>query len=167
MKRFSGAYVFFSLLQFFFIGFLLMSLWKCRADDPRWMSRLRETMRPSLRPAFSEIYTQNKWNSGAQTFQNDSVTRAGPGSSLIYTENVRIFLGNFFLERKIRTVAELSCNEMLWQPLIPGFSNLQLFSGFDIVPSAIELAKTRLSNITHPAIELSVMDMTSESLNRA
>jgi hypothetical protein len=167
--RFSQINVFFSLsiVQFLFILMFLFSSRVCYREDPRWIHRIHEALRPSLRPAFSEIYSADKWNSGAQTFQNDSVTRAGPGSSLIYTEKVRLFLGDFIKQRNIKTVADLSCNELLWQPLIPGFSELKLFSGFDIVPGAIQLAKDRVSKLQSPTIELAVMDMTSESLSRA
>jgi hypothetical protein len=137
-----------------------------------WMQRAHTALAPSRRRTFSEIYGQDKWNVGAMPDARDAVTRAGPGSSLLYTAAVREFLGAFIRNHSISTVADLSCNEMLWQPLIPGFAELHSFAGFDIVPAAIAVARANMSylaaqGVALPAVTLEVMDMTSETLPRA
>lgn len=139
----------------------------------RWMQRAHQALEPGRSRSFSDIYGKNKWNVGAKPDARDSVTRAGPGSSLLYTAPVRAFLGSFIANFSIHSVADLSCNEMLWQPHIPGFSGLHLFSGFDIVPAAIEAARANMSSLAAQGVALpkeltlEVMDMASGLLPRA
>ena len=138
-----------------------------------WMQRAHSALEPSRKRTFSEIYGKNSWNVGAMPDAMDSVTRAGPGSSLLYTAAVREFLGAFIRNHSISSVADMSCNEMLWQPLIPGFAELQSFAGFDIVPTAIAVARANLSYLAAQGVALpnevtlDVMDMASEPLPRA
>ena len=125
----------------------------------------------SLRPrAFADIFRADSWNAGSMSAATDQVTRAGPGSSLEYTERVRSFLGNFFKSHNISRVADMSCSELLWQPLIPGFGDLELFVGFDIVPAAVERARARIEKLRSSStrlprqIKLEVTDFVSERL---
>ncbi len=113
--------------------------------------------------SFSDIYQKNAWNNG------QGETRAGPGSFMNYTAATRKFLGSFIRSHNITTVADLSCSEMLWQPHIPGFADLELFAGYDIVPDAIEHARERLGVGVgrNPHVKLEVLDMVTGRLPRA
>jgi hypothetical protein len=143
-----------------------------RLGHAPWMQRAHSALEPSRRRTFSEIYGQDKWNVGA--LARDAATRAGPGSSLHYTAAARAFLGALIRNHSIATVADLSCNEMLWQPHIPGFTGLASFSGFDIVPAAIAAARANLSALSGGGgsalpgeLVLEVRDMVTEPLPRA
>jgi len=135
------------------------------------MHRAEAALAPIRRSSFSEIYGKNKWNVGPTPKRGE--TRAGPGSTLEYTSRVRGFLGDFIRNHSLRTVADLSCSEMLWQPHIPGFAGLDVFFGSDIVPAAIESAKANISLLAAQGtplpkqLSLQVMDMVAQSLPQA
>ena len=139
----------------------------------RWLHRAHVAVAP-LRPrAFAEIFAADSWNAPGAPAAVDQATRAGPGSTVRYTAKVRAFLGSFFRNYNITRVADMSCSELLWQPLIPGFGDLELFAGFDIVPGAVERARMRIADLRAAGaqlprrVELETMDLVTDRLSGA
>jgi hypothetical protein len=133
----------------------------------QWLASAHAAIEPQRTRSFVRIFNTNSWNAGgAQAAE----TRAGPGSTIKYTANVRQFLGDFIRTQNIATMADVSCSEMLWQPLIPGFNELGQFAGYDIVPRAIAAAKQRVQDVMggplEPRFSLEVRDMVREALPR-
>jgi len=129
----------------------------------QWLAKLYPIVDAKRKTVFDKIFAKDLWN-GHRSFDEET-TRAGPGSTMSYTARVREFLGKFIAEYHIETMADLSCNEMLWQRAIPGFQDLKLYAGFDIVPSAIEVSRNRTKGMKN--VELAVRDMVSQPLSRA
>lgn len=113
-----------------------------RASAPHWLTRLDALMAPRRSAVFRAIAATDAWNNPSAPLE-ERATVAGPGSSIAYTEPIREWLGRVIAEREIQTMADLSCSEMLWQPLIPGWGGLQAFSGYDIVPEVVNRARVR------------------------
>jgi len=134
----------------------------------QWLGELLPLIDERRAADFQAIFDSNAWNSyqkiSGSASEEDS-TRAGPGSTMSYTVLVREYLGKFITEYGIRTVADLSCSEMLWQRSIPGFKDLERFAGYDIVPEAIGVARVRTKDLTN--VELGVRDMVRDPLPRA
>jgi len=128
----------------------------------QWLAKLFPIMDAKRKTVFDKIFAKDMWN-GNRKFDEET-TRAGPGSTMTYTARVRDFLGKFIAEHHIETMADLSCNEMLWQRAIPGFEDLKLYAGFDIVPHAIEVSRNRTKGMKN--VELAVRDMVNQPLSR-
>lgn len=126
-----------------------------------WLEKVHTAIDRRRSVAFDKIYSTDSWNLGSV----EPETRAGPGSTIRYTQNVREFLGNVISTYNISTVVDMSCSEMLWQPHIPGFESLEQFTGYDIVPDAISAARQRLSGASN--VELAVRDMVNDVLDRS
>ena len=90
------------------------------------------------REAFHAISQADAWNS--HETRGAGSTLAGPGSTLPYTAPVRAWLGGVLSTWRIRSVADMSCSELAWQTHIPGFFDLEAFTGFDIVPTLVQRA---------------------------
>lgn len=133
---------------------------------PPWLERL-DTFSTVLRErVFTDIAVQDKWNNAAAPAE-ERMTVAGPGSSLQYTAAVRAWLGDILANTSIygpiRSVVDLSCSELAWQTAITGWSSLDRFSGFDIVPAVVERAQARAEAArgvsTLPVLHFGVADM--------
>lgn len=139
----------------------------CRAAPrPTWLHRL-DTFTHALRGrTFADIARGDKWNNPAAP-PEERATVAGPGSTVAYTEAVREWLGRVLVEQRVRTMADLSCSELLWQPLIPGWTGLESFAGYDIVPDVVERARTRAEAArgaaSTPALHFAVADLVASS----
>lgn len=135
----------------------------------RWFRDAHSALGPLRRRAFAKIFDSDAWNFGG-TLAASNTTRAGPGSGVQYTARVRSFLGDFMQSHNISSVADMSCSELLWQPLIPGFAKLKYFAGFDIVPSAVERARERVEALRKSgallpeSVDLADRDMVAEPL---
>lgn len=94
---------------------------------------------------FERIYRTNAWHGDE--------TRAGLGSSLIATSELKSELPGLCAEMGITSVLDAGCNEALWQPELPGYI------GMDIVPRAIAEARKR-----HPDRAFVVGDICADAL---
>jgi len=96
---------------------------------------------------FRQIYRMSLWDTSGEGI------RAGPGSSVSATKNIRKELPLVLAELGVSSLFEAGCNECLWQPEFPGYI------GADIVPEAIEQARLR-----HPSWSLIVGDVCVDDL---
>ena len=117
-----------------------------RAKDclPHWLTRLNTKLASRRAKEFQTIAATNSWNNPDAPPEERS-TVAGPGSTVSYTAPVREWIGSLLANSTlgIRTMADLSCSELEWQTLIPGFDDLASFHGFDIVPDVVDRARAK------------------------
>lgn len=117
-----------------------------------------------------DIARHDRWNNPNAPAEERS-TVAGPGSTIGYTEAVRRWLGGLLENSStygpIRSMADLSCSELEWQTLIPGWGSLDEFSGYDIVPAVVQRAKARAlaarGALERPQLHFAVSDMVSST----
>ena len=89
-------------------------------------------MRAELRRRrFSKIYKKNLWG--------NSQSRSGDGSTLEYTENIRVELPRLFLKYDIRSVLDGPCGDFNWMSLIAESNPSIFFIGVDIVPELVKV----------------------------
>lgn len=121
------------------------------------------------REAFHAISETDAWNS--HETRGAGSTLAGPGSTLPYTAPVRAWLGGVLSTWRIRSIADMSCSELAWQMHIPGFFDLEAFTGFDIVPSLVQRAAKaaadaaivrQTTGLSAPRFTFSSADMVSD-----
>lgn len=82
-----------------------------------------------LSDVFESIMALNRW-SGEES-------RSGPGSSLIYTHNLRRQLIEFCAQFPVRTIFDAPCGDFHWMREVAFPSGIQYIGG-DIAPSLIE-----------------------------
>ena len=85
-------------------------------------------IRQKQRTIFSKIYNLNLWES------LESVS--GPGSTLAYTENLRIDLPNFLKDLEIESILDGPCGDFNWMAKTLDFSKIS-YLGVDVVPKII------------------------------
>lgn len=109
------------------------------ASDVRNESQYKLLMaQGSIEEKFAFIYKKNWWKSGE--------SRSGPGSTLVYTSNLRAELPSLIQQYSIKTVLDAPCGDFNWMSrLIP---NLDVdYIGGDIVGELIdELCKRNYSH---------------------
>ena len=85
-----------------------------------------------LEKIFTEIYLSNKWNMG----QNES--KSGLGSTLNYTESIRINLVKIIKEYNITNIIDTSCGDWHWMKSIKYELGCK-YTGIDIVKDIIDI----------------------------
>jgi hypothetical protein len=108
-----------------------------------------------LKETFTDIFLKNRWGS------DESVS--GAGSTLKYTENLRIKLPLMFKDFGIRRVLDAPCGDFNWMAEVMKDTNLE-YVGADIVESIIFKNKS-----THSAINIDFcqLDITKDQLPTA
>lgn len=158
------------LIAMFALGLIVGSVatyaFLARRARPAWLERL-DTFTGVMRGrVFADIARQDKWNNPDSPAE-ERITVAGPGSSMVYTEAVRAWLGEILANTStygpIRSMVDLSCSELAWQTHIPGWDKLDRFSGYDIVGSVVERARARAvaarGDASTPVLQFGVADM--------
>ena len=92
----------------------------------------------NLKQIFTDIYLNDGWNMGQYE------TRSGMGSTITYSENIRLELIKFIKENSIKKMLDTSCGDWNWMKLIQ--NDLCDYTGIDIVDEIIENNKQKFSN---------------------
>lgn len=90
----------------------------------------------NLQSVFTEIYTQNKWES--------QESKSGPGSELINTTSIGNFITEFIYSNKIETMLDTSCGDWNWMKTIQ--SKLCDYTGIDIVEDIVDQNNKKYGN---------------------
>lgn len=102
----------------------------------------------SRRMIFTFIYKFNIWG--------NPESKSGDGSSLQYTENLRIELPQLIEELDLRNILDAPCGDFLWFSSLLKESNLQIdYLGVDIVKELIAKNHEKFSNDKHIRFECS------------
>lgn len=112
-------------------------------------------IRQKQRTIFSKIYNLNLWES------LESVS--GPGSTLAYTENLRIDLPNFLKDLEIESILDGPCGDFNWMAKTLDFSKIS-YLGVDVVPKIILNNKKKYART---GINFRVLDLTTQEIPKA
>jgi cyclopropane fatty-acyl-phospholipid synthase-like methyltransferase len=112
--------------------------------------RLRQLS--NLEKKFNLIYRTNYWNS------KESIS--GPGSTLIYTENIRKELPIIFKKFSIKSILDIPCGDFNWMRYVLISCNVS-YTGADIVSKII---KNNTSLYSCDKINFTILDLTSDFL---
>lgn len=104
----------------------------------------------SKQAVFISIYKNNYWGS--------SESLSGPGSTLEYTENLRIEIPKLFREFGIKKVFDAPCGDMHWMSDVLTRVNINYLGG-DIVPDLIERNKKLFSG---KSVDFKLFDITKD-----
>lgn len=101
----------------------------------RTMQRALSTKDPAV--IFETIHRANLWSKG------ESVS--GPGSSLAYTQNLRLQLPTLLAQFSIRTIYDAPCGDFNWMSMIDLETPRIDYRGVDIVKFVIDQNRARFS----------------------
>jgi len=118
-----------------------------RTREPEAMRELLAERAKARRAAFVGIWEKNLWNG--------TETKAGPGSTLAATKELREWLPRVLQELGVASVLDAGCNDSVWMPELPGYI------GVDIIPAALEVARSK-----HPDRDYREADICRDELPR-
>jgi hypothetical protein len=104
---------------------------------------------------FRHIYRSNSWGSDESA--------SGPGSTALWTQNLRNEIPNLLHKYPIRTFLDAPCGDYNWFRLISLPENVRYIGG-DIVP---EIVKRNTELFSNEKTEFIVLDITRDPLPRA
>jgi len=99
---------------------------------------------------FTNIYQTQFWTNK----DSDPNTYSGPGSSLLYTENLVKELPNIIKELNIYTILDAACGDFNWMPLVLAQLNNYKYHGADIVEPLINDLKTKFPEHTWSQLDI-------------
>lgn len=102
---------------------------------------------------FENIYKNRRWNGS-----NPNGPLSGSGSSLEYTEKLRINLPDILKKFNVKTLLDAGCGDLTWMSVILEDINVK-YIGVDVVETLIEKHKKKF-----PHIEFHSMDITVDKL---
>jgi len=96
-----------------------------------------------MKEIFEDIVKHNRWKKHP----------CGPGSTLGYTENLRLNLGNFLKKHNITSMIDAPCGDYSWMS-VTDLPSIQEYIGGDIVEFLIEANQQKYPNHVFKQIDL-------------
>lgn len=106
-----------------------------------------------MKEIFEDIIKNNKWKKHP----------CGPGSTLRYTENLRLTLGNFLEKHNINSIVDAPCGDYSWmnQTSLP---SVHQYIGGDIVDFLIKQNQENYPNVSFKVLDLTTDEIPSADL---
>lgn len=101
-----------------------------------------------MKEIFEDIIKNNRWKKHP----------CGPGSTLNYTENLRLNLGNFLEKYNIKSMIDAPCGDYSWMNTT-SLPSIQKYIGADIVEFLVSANQEK-----YPSVEFSVLDLTCDTI---
>lgn len=142
----------FSIKSFFKSTPILRNIYSLAANFVGTQRLVKKVRDRELKDIFSDYHRENFWGN------DESVS--GPGSTLKYTERLRMALPGLFSKYEIGSILDAPCGDYNWFRHVERSADLS-YIGADIVPDLIEKNNERFENKN---TSFRVIDITKDAL---